>query len=71
MGNTGLSQPCAKGLRSDFTRALSYDAKTAQDRIDGTANIDVSLIKKAATEFDRADTKIEVTTADVKAATNQ
>jgi len=56
---------------NDWSSALSYFADAAQDCIDGTANLDASLLTKSANELNEGTTKTVATTADIKALTNQ
>jgi hypothetical protein len=56
---------------SDLSSALTYLSSMAQDCINGTANYDTSLILKANNELTEANAKLNATTADINALTNQ
>jgi hypothetical protein len=54
---------------SDFSSSLTYLASMAQDCIDSTANYDASLITKADSELNQANSKLNATSTDIKALT--
>ncbi len=71
--STAQSYPAIPDAQSasDWSSALSYFADAAQDCIDGTANLDASLLKKSANEMSSGTTKTLAAAADIKKLTNQ